>query len=354
MIQIMATGITIRNVAKRAGVSIKTVSRVLNGERYVSLDKKKRVEAAAKRLKYRPNIIACEFRAQRTKNVAFFYFNAERRFAREYYYSEIFDTAHKALLDHGYSTSLIGLDQVPNDCTGFLIETVRNRKLSGILLADMVGCDYDQIRKERIPCVVFNRPVHGEKLASVSPTNALGGYDATKFLLKSGHRRIGFLGKIASRPCSLARFEGYRRALSEEGLAPDPHFAYEWDGSATETVSARLRALVLQEKLMPTAIFACTDNLAIVAMTVFQEAGWRIPEDISIVGFDDLEPASLVTPKLTTVHAPLDEMAGKAVQKLMEMINGTGRGEIIECATRLVLRDSACFQTHQRTNGRKL
>ena len=178
-----------------------------------------------------------------------------------------------------------------------------------------------------------------EVVSSVSATNALGARTATEHLLSLGHRRIGVITGVPDWLSSVERLSGYGAALASAGVPPDPMLVVEsdWATEGGETAAA----VLLDRPEPPTAIFAFNDNMAIGVLRAAQGRGLRVPEDLSVVGFDDTEHASTVTPALTTVRQPLADMGRMAVSVLLRLLDNRRVEPLgIELETRLVVRNS--------------
>jgi LacI family transcriptional regulator len=187
--------------------------------------------------------------------------------------------------------------------------------------------------------VVDPREPLDEGVPAVSAANALGGRAATQHLLSLGHRRIGAITGVAEWLASTERLTGYRAALASSGALADRGLVIESDWTIEGGESAAATLLELPEP--PTAIFAFNDNMAVGTLRAARVRGVRVPEDLSVVGFDDSEQAAIVTPALTTVRQPLAEMGRMAVSLLLRLLeNQRVEGLNVELQTRLVVRDS--------------
>jgi len=341
---------TIVDIARRAGVSIKTVSRVINNEPHVRDDKRQRVLAAMQRLSYTPNLVARDLASKSTRTVAFLFLSRERMFSREYYFTDIFDSAQKELLKNDYFTLFFAPANVPGDPVEFALDLSRRRKIAGLMVADMVGCDYDPMVRERIPVVVFHRHVCAERLTTITPRNVQGMSEIVTYLGGLGHRRIAFLGKMPGRLSSEERERGYREALARMGIAPDPRLILPCRENTAESGVETVEAFLDRKRPKPpTALCAFTDTLAVAALRVLQARGWRIPQDISVTGFDNVELCEMVHPGLTTASVPRSEMGRIAARKLIAMVSGREQGESIEVDTALVVRGSTGPAREEKT-----
>ena len=337
---------TIRDIALAAGVSIKTVSRVINNEPHVREEKRTRVRSAIRRRRYVPQALAQEFATGATRVVGLCFLHREKLLSKEYYFSEIFEAAHHALDESGYFSLLVSPEQIPAGPTEAVLDVARARKLAGVLLADLGGCDHPRIAAAGFPAVVLSRRICANRIASVIPANADGLGQAVRHLHSLGHRRIGFFGDSPGRPSNEERRQGFVKALAELGLPPAPEWIIpcpsEAEDRVLEAIQPFLAAPVTQR---PTALCCVTDLLAVALVKALARHSLRVPHDVSVTGFDDEDFSHLVTPTLTTVRVPKATMGALAAQALLKMIQENGRGEILEVPVELIVRDSTCPPT---------
>lgn len=339
----MLKHITIIDVARDAGVSMKTVSRVLNNEPHVRPDKRNRVLSVIATHGYTRNLVAREFASNATRIVAFVFMSRSRLFPHEHYFADIFDDAQRTLAKADYSTLFSTPEELaPESAADFVAELVRKRRLAGVLLADLLDCDFSAFARTQIPIVVLGRHARGPRMSGVLPTDAQGMFDMVAHVHKLGHRRIGFLGRIPHKATTVSRLAGYDRALMNLNLLQNPGWVYDCEDNSTDAAQAMAQRLVRQPRLgLPTALCAASDLIASVAVREFHRAGVRVPQDISVTGFDDNQYARLTDPGLTTVSVPRVEMGQKAAEELIRLIAPENEGRVIEVPTRLVQRESA-------------
>jgi LacI family transcriptional regulator len=197
----------------------------------------------------------------------------------------------------------------------------------------------ESLRQRRFPYVLIDHQGIDETGPAVGATNWQGAYDATRHLLGLGHRRIGFITGQVDMGCSRDRLAGYQAALADAGLAPDPLLIKEGDFFQPDGFAGARELMALPEP--PSAIFASNDVSAFGVMEAVRDAGRRIPDDISIVGFDDIPQAAQVNPTLTTVRQPLEQMGRTAARMLLEIIGNPDRPATrVELATELIVRAS--------------
>jgi LacI family transcriptional regulator len=222
------------------------------------------------------------------------------------------------------------------------LENLRARASDGVILVT-TALDPDlhaELRRLHVPAVVVDPAgVPDLDVPTIGATNWAGGVSATEHLTRLGHRRIGF---IAGRPglwCSRARLDGYRAGLEAVGVALDPDLVVDGDFDYASGFEGARRLLALPDR--PTAVFAASDEMAMGVYEAARQRGLRVPEDLSVVGFDDLPQACWTSPPLTTVRQPLSEMGMLAVRTVLRLLNGEHlESAKVELATEVVVRDS--------------
>lgn len=326
---------TIIDVAQRAGVSYATVSRVINNEAYVKEETRQRVRQALIDLDYVANRQARSLRGGRTHMVGLLV-----RDLGTGYIGEIIRGIDLELSERQYDLLLYtthGRGQREADSVAALTRGM----VDGLLLVlPRTPEDYlAKLRKSHFPHVLIDHQGVDQTGPAVGATNWQGGYDATTYLASLGHRRIGLITGDLSLRCAVDRNEGYYAALRDCGLPTDPAFVVEGDFTQSAGYQKAKELLCLPDR--PSAIFASNDVMAFGVMEAARERGLRIPEDLSIVGFDDIPQASSLHPALTTVHQPLEAMGRVATQMLFEYLADPSRAEErIELPTQLVIRNS--------------
>ncbi len=321
---------TIAYIAETAGVSVPTVSKVLNGRSGVSAEKRARIEELINRYGYqkpsgpaRSNVVELVFR-ELASMWAVEIIRGVERVARK----------HRT----GVMVSEFGL----HDSAGASSwdDTVARRPHCVLSVAQLSAAERDELRLKGIPFVVFDPTVElPDDVPFVGATNWTGGRTATRHLIELGHRRIAMICGPDAVLCCRARQDGYRAALSDAGLPVAPDLLVEADLTREDGYAAAAGLLARADR--PTAIFASNDLQALGVYQAAREAGLRIPDDLSVVGFDDLPVVAWVDPPLTTVHQPLTEMAAAATELALAL----GRGEHVpqlgmEIATTLTVRSS--------------
>jgi len=325
-----------REVAEQAQVSVTTVSHVINDTRPVSDELRAKVTAAMDELGYQPNRLARSLRRGETHTIGMIIPDGVNPF-----FAEVARGIEDTGFEQGYSVILCNSDgdlQKELQYTNVLNE----KQVDGIIFV-AAGLSQEHIlglQQRGLPVVVVDREIPGLPVGTVITDNAQGGWLATGHLLSLGHRRIACLSGPHDLTPSAERVTGYRQALEaagvpvEENLIPRGDFKYESGYNA-------MRKLFALEK-PPSAVFACNDLMAMGAMTAAAESGCRVPDDLSVVGFDDIELASYTIPPLTTVRQPKYEMGAIAARMLLDHMRQddlTPKRQIL--ATELVVRKSS-------------
>ncbi|MBM4428421.1 MAG: LacI family transcriptional regulator [Chloroflexi bacterium] len=327
---------TIREVAKKAGVSPTSVSHVVNNTRFVSEDVRERVQAAMRELNYRPNALARSLRRGETHTLGLILPDSANPF-----FAEVGHAIESAAFLLGYSVILCNTDN--DEVKEYLYtEVLENKQLDGIIFVG-AGEDRESISelvKNGLPLVVVDRDMGNLGLDTVTTENYQGGYLATQHLLSLGHQIIGCITGPSNITPSADRVTGYRSALQQAGFPVEESLLVRGDFHAPSGHSAALQLLQLTPR--PTAIFVCNDMMAIGALRAASQLGLRVPEDVAIIGFDDIELASYISPSLTTVAQPKLEMGQLAVKLLFERMGDPSlppRHTVL--ATTLVVRESS-------------
>jgi len=342
----MSGRVTIADIARRAGVSKTTVSRVLNNKPDVDKETRERILKIIEETGYVASATARNLRHQRTGKIGlllYIYVHGIRahrlHVASEYYFEMIRGVAYRAE-ELGYNlvlyTSLAwegALDRLTHLC--------RAREVDGLILmgAGQMQPVIEVLNREALPFIVANRRMEEPTVSYVAPDNEGGAYQATRHLIDLGHRRIAYIGRPADVETDADRRSGYRRALAEANLPFDVDLYSEASFELGSGYQAMERLLNLDSP--PTAVFVFNDPLAIEAVRAIHDHGLRVPQDVAVVGFDDVHSAVVVTPSLTTVHQPLFEIGVQAMDWLMPLL----RQEEMEPArvvlpVKLIIRNS--------------
>lgn len=321
----MSKRVTISDVAGRAGVSTKTVSRVLNGAPYVSDTLRKRIERAAEELDYHPNLAAQSLAARRSFLVGLTY---ER--PSPSYVVELQNGAIERLEAERYRLVVLPFSDVCKR-TADLAKHLQRTGLDAAVLAPPAAdqlelLDVLEARKIRYARITPHDQVNRGIVATTDERE--GARAIADHLLRLGHRRIGIIKGDPSHKASETRMKGYEQAFSDHGLEVPLDLIAEADFTFRTGYEAALR--LLDHARLPSAILAQNDDMAVAAMAAAREIGLRIPEDISVVGYDDSEVSRTAWPQLTTIHQPVREMVWDATDRLLANLSDSDGQQVHE------------------------
>lgn len=307
--------VTIQDIAKTAQVSKSTVSRVLNGTAAVHPDKRKAVLQATERLGFAPNSLARSLAKGRSMTIGVLTQNIGSPF-----YDAISQGVIAGLGGTGYSPLFMD-GQWQRSVEVDAIRALLGRRVDGLVLigGDVAARELATLCAD-LPTVVVARQLAHERLHCIHADNVAGGDLATRHLIEHGHRQIAMIRGIDHHPDAIDRFTGYRKALAAAGIELDPELVCEGDFSAASGVRA-VDALIASDRRF-SAVFAANDMTAFGARLALHRHGRRVPQDVSLVGFDDQAEAAFVTPPLTTVRQPAIEMGEQASRGLLALIAG--------------------------------
>ena len=327
---------TIREIADLAGVSIATVSRVVNGRDDVSPATRELVHRIVRERGYMTNRSARALSGGRTGLIG-----ATVPMVHYPYFSQLVGGAAEALYEADMRL-VICPTLHEHDREVSLLERLMHGTTDGavIILPEESSDELEQLLDHGYRFVVVDPLLPlTERIPAVSAANMDGADQAMKHLLSRGHRRIGAITGPSAMKATTDRRRGYHAALAAAGIMPDPELEVEGNFELSGGVVGAQQLLDLPEP--PTAIFAFNDNMAIGVMQAARARGMRVPEDLSVVGFDDLDEAAIVTPALTTIRQPLAEMGRIAVSLLTRLLDNQRLEALhVELGTRLVVRDS--------------
>jgi LacI family transcriptional regulator len=333
--------VTIVEVAAEAGVSFGTVSRVINNDIHVKKETRERVLVTMQRLGFVANRQARSLAGGKSNGIGVLVPDLGTGYIGEIIRgidAELSLTGLDLILFTTHRTASKEANYVSNLAMGMV---------DGLLLvlprspSDFVG----NLTQRKFPFVLIDHQGAGCDCHAVGATNWQGGYNATEYLIKLGHTRIGFITGSMDLGCALDRLAGYRSALRTYHIPDSPELVYEGKFFQQDGYAGALTLLALPNP--PTAIFASNDVMAMGVMDAVRNRNLRVPEDVSIIGFDDIPQASHIHPALTTINQPLEKMGRVAAQMLHDLLQNSGKvSDRIELPTQLVVRDS-CSQPRQ-------
>lgn len=329
------------DVAVLAGVSQSTVSRVLNENASsipISPETRQKIFAAIEQLGYQPNMIARSLRTQRTQMIAVMIGDISNGF-----YHPIVRAVQDVARLRDYDVLISNGDHLYENEMRFL-QTVLRRPVDGVIIAPhrLSTEDLDKfIRRSKIPVVGVGAQVTHPLVDVVGGTSEPATYEAITWLIRQkGHRRIGFMSVVDDMPPGPARLKGYERAMADASLPIEDGFVQKVDFSMAGGQKAM--EIYLGQAHPPSAIFAANSLMAIGATMTAQSAGFHIPEDFSIMGFDDIPEATIIHPKLTIVARDLANIGHQVAEILFERIDGkvTGPGRFFQSQWKVLERES--------------
>lgn len=329
---------TLKEVAKKAGVSITTVSRVINGSAKVNEETRERVQKAMTQLEYQPNRVAQRLRASngRSKLLGLIIPDIQNQF-----YSNIVRGIEDVTYGNDYAVILCNSDENPNK-ERFYLEVLKSESVDGIILPPIqqFGEEIENLINLGLPIVCVDRKLMRKKVDTVVIGNEKGGFDAVNHLIELGHKKIAILTSSLQFSSFNERQKGYERALKQNGIEIDKRLIKEGDPRSSETARA-LTDDLLSLDTPPTAIFATNNLMTLGVLEALNKHNLKIPDDISIVGFDDLPWARAISPPLTTVKQPAYEMGRRAAELFFKRVEDPSREpEEIVMDPKLIIRES--------------
>jgi LacI family transcriptional regulator len=330
---------TITDVAAEAGVHPSTVSRVLNDHAGSTIrpETRQRILVVADRLGYRPSALARSLRLQRTLTLGMLVPDITNPF-----FSSIIKGAEDAVRERGYNLILCNSEDEPEREATYL-RVLRERQVDGLLIASSQMADdtIAELREDAFPFVLLNRAAHGVDDLAVLVDNHAASVEVVAYLAALGHRRVGHIAGPQNTTTGVERRDGYRAAVLEHRLADEPGLLVEAE-AFSELAGYRALQVMLAGSARPTAIFGANDLIAIGMLQGLREIGVRVPDDLSIVGFNDIPLAGLLEPALTTVHVPQLEMGVAGAHLLIDRLEGKPIGNVrVILPTELVIRASS-------------
>lgn len=318
--------VTIKDVAKEAGVAISTVSNVLNQVDIVSIETKLRVLNAVEKLKYVPNMNAKFLKSNKRNTIGLFLPSIQGDF-----YRMLMQSVHLQCKISGYLLNIY----VSNENTSEEIYSmiISSGVEGAIVLNESLHDEYiDRIALTKMPIVFIDRDYAGNRMSSVVINNAEGATMAMEYLIKQGHRRIGYIHGIYNSDDD-ARFQAYENVMKKYALPIDNSIIMR--GYFEEVVAySEMRVLLLKGIELPDAFFCANDEMAWGCIRALMDSGIKVPEQISVIGFDDVMLSAYYSPALTTIHSPVMELGRESATKLFQLI---GQGDPLEGdSTRLV------------------
>lgn len=327
--------VTIKDIARLANVSHTTVSRALNNSPFIKENTKKKIIEIANQLNYVPNYNAKSLVLNKSYNIGVFFSTISKGTSPSFFH-EIIDGVNSNI-EEKYNLVIKGIDDLKS------LNYISKDRFDGIILVSQSESDnqviYDVISKD-IPLVVLNRKVEIDNVANILSSEKEGAYEATDYLIKNGHKDIAIIEGKEGFKSSVFRREGYINALINNKIKINNEYIVRGEYNVESGFKAMKKLLGLRK--IPTAVFCSNDDMAFGAMRAIEEHELRVPEDISIIGFDDSEFCNYVSPALTTVRKLSHKVASAGCKKLLEIINDSDKtlNDKVYISTKLIIRDS--------------
>lgn len=306
---------SIKDVAKEAGVSIATVSRVLNDVDVVNEETKKKVVEAINKLGYRPNIVARSLKTQRTKTIGIVIPDISSQF-----YPEIVRGAEDVANIYDYNIMLCNTDLDPEKEMEYL-RVLKEKMVDGVLYmsTSLESNIVDLINNLQIPMVLVETTSREGNIPSVTIDNEKAALDGVNYLIKKGNKKIAYIGTHEDAVnASALRYKGYKHALKENGLELDEKLAY-FGGLKAQDGYEGIVEILEHEKI--DSVFCASDEIAMGAINALRDKGLKVPEDIDVVGFDNIYSSAIFYPKITTIAQPMYDMGSVGMRMLIKIIN---------------------------------
>lgn len=329
----MSSRPTIKEVSKIAGVSFKTVSRVLNNEKHVSEETRRRVEEVVARLNFRPSHAARTLAGRKSFQVGLLYDNPS-----PYYIYHVQTGAQQRCTELGYRLLLQPIDSQSPDLVSNVLALIDETHLDGLILSPPVTeatALLDELDRRSLPYVRIAPGTRKEAGMSASMDDVAAARELTAHLIGLGHRRIAMIRGLESHASSADRLAGYRAELEANGIPFDPALVVAAENDFASGAAAARELLALKDR--PTAIFAGNDDMAAGALATAHESDIEVPAQLSIAGFDDSDLARAVWPPLTTIRQPVHELASAAAELIL---SGTAPQSRVTLEHKLMVRAS--------------
>lgn len=328
---------TMKDVARLAGVSTSTVSHVINNDRYVSDPVREKVESAVKQLNYAPSALARSLKLNQTRTIGMLITASTNPF-----YSELVRGVERSCFERGYSLVLCNTEGDEQRMNRNL-ETLLQKRVDGLLLLCTETHQPSPAiiaRYPAIPIVMMDWEPFSGPSDLIQDNSLLGGDMATQYLIDKGYQRIACITGPLDKTPSRLRLEGYRAAMSRAGLTIPVGYEITGDFEFSGGYQAMQSLLALPER--PDAVFAGNDAMAVGAYQALYQAGVSVPQDMAVIGYDDIELAQYMTPPLTTIHQPKDELGELAIDVLIHrMAEPAQQQQRLQLTPELIIRGSA-------------
>lgn len=326
--------VTIKDIAKLANVSHTTVSRALNDSPLIKPNTKKKILDIAAQLNYTPNFNAKSLVTQKSYTIGLFFTSISNGTSSSFFADAV--TGVNAVINEDYNLFVRGIDDYED------FSTIHNKRFDGIILMSQSDADNSfiyHVLNQKIPLVVMNREINDQSIINILSNDHEGSCHAVNYLIDNGHSNIAIIEGITGFQSTLERREGYLQALMENDIPIRKEYMVKGNYDLQSGYEAMENLLALDNP--PTAVFCSNDDMAVGALHAAFAKGLKVPEDISITGFDDIASAQYTNPPLTTVKKPVEKICKLGAEKLFEVIeNNEHIGDKIFVETELVIRKS--------------
>ncbi|WP_044339852.1 LacI family DNA-binding transcriptional regulator [Rossellomorea aquimaris] len=330
---------TIKDIARVAGVSVTTVSRALNGYSDVNEDTRKKIAQVAKDLNYSPNSIARSLVMKKSKTIGLLVSGFTKESVKDNFIVEVLAGINEFVSGSDYDLVLFNTNSSKQREKTYT-QLCRERRVDGVIIQGIRTDDpyLQEVVESDIPCVLIDIPLESEYVSHVTTDNVLGAEKAVQHLIQCGHTNIGMINGHDYAFVSQQRLEGYNNAL--QGAQLELNSSYIVNGEFTEESGKKAAAALLTSHPEMTALFCASDLMAIGAMSAAKQLNIRVPEDLSIVGYDDILLASYVSPKLTTVRQNKFQLGYEGARLLLDLLTNQSGPHRMVLETRLIRRES--------------
>jgi LacI family transcriptional regulator len=328
----------IEEIAKMSGVSRSTVSRVINNDPHVKESTRAHVLEVIRRVNYKPNAVARGLASGRTRIIGLIFPTAQSSLFTDPYYPGLVQGITTACNANDYSVMLWLTNTDQEQST--IHQLVSNSLLDGLVIASYLIDDplLEALKKSKVPFLLIGRHPSDNNLNYIDADNMNGAREAVVHLLRLGRQRIATITGPSKMIAGIDRLEGYERAFNERGLRPDPAMIVEGDFTESGGYNSMMRLIPHN----PDAVFVASDAMAMGALRALTEAGRRVPEDVAVVGFDDIPAAAHMDPPLTTVRQNIPRLGQLAAETLIQILSeGAAPPHRLVLPTELVIRASS-------------
>ncbi|SHJ89112.1 LacI family DNA-binding transcriptional regulator [Tepidibacter formicigenes] len=308
--------VTIKDVAKKAGVSISTVSRVINNSKPVSNEIRQRVLKVIKETGYVPNPLARSLVTKKSQLIGVIVPDIS-----DFFMGELLNGIEEVGKIYDYDILLCNSYGEPDEELKY-INLLKSKQVAGIIFVSwkMEKRHVEAIESGNIPAVYISKNAKDFDIYSVSIDNFKASYEMTKYLIENGHKKIAFIkSSVQDSIMDSDRFKGYKKALEENNIKLEETLIKE--GDSTSESGHYLMNEIFEFKNIPDAVFAANDEVAVGVINCILDNGYKVPEDISVAGFNDIKLASLYRPSLTTIKQPIYDMGAVSIRMIVKMIN---------------------------------